>query len=46
LGPAGGSGIVIINSPTAATSTNGAPLIQTVSGGTRYTFTATGNITF
>jgi hypothetical protein len=44
--PAGGSGIVIISSPTAALSTTGSPTITTSGGNTIYQFNSSGTITF
>jgi hypothetical protein len=43
---AGGSGVVIIRSPTAASSTTGSPTITTVGSDTVYKFTGNGSITF
>ena len=43
---AGGSGIVIIRAPRAATSTTGSPAVTTVGSDTVYTFTSNGSITF
>lgn len=44
--PGGGSGIVIISSPTAALSTTGSPTITTSGSNTIYKFTSSGTITF
>lgn len=43
---AGGSGVVIIRSPVAETSTAGSPTVTTVGSDTVYVFTSTGSITF
>ena len=45
---AGGSGVIILKSPTTAKATTGSPTVDsaTVSGFTIYTFNGDGTITF
>lgn len=46
VGASGGSGVVIVSSPSAAAGTTGSPTVTTSGGNTIYTFTGSGSITF
>jgi hypothetical protein len=46
VGGAGGSGVVIIRSLSAATATTGSPTVSYSTQYTIYTFTSSGSITF